>query len=177
VHYGTAADPSRPGLGRSRRRGGGRDRVRVVKDLPRYRILLLCVACSATPSTDEAVVLYYGMRARAFVATPDEARAGMLAAFEALDYTLLDGGADLLVARSPGSTRFFAFVGEQTKWHEVTAMFAPVPGGRVRIDLDAVLVHGPARGATRAQVPEADAELYEELFELIHAVLRARTGL
>lgn len=143
--------------------------------ISRIVMLAICAACSAPQSSDEAVVLYYGMQARAFVATPDEARAGTLAAFEELDYTLLEDAADLLVARSPASTRFFALVGEQTKWHEVTAAFAAVPGGRVRIALDAVLVHGPARGATRARIPEADGELYEELFELIHAALRART--
>lgn len=139
----------------------------------RALVLAVSAACSVAPNADEAVVLYYGPRARAFVATPGEARAGTLAAFEELAFTVLEDGAERLVARSPGSTRFFALMGEQTKWHEVTAEFTEAPGGRVRIDLDAVLVHGPASGAAPSRVHESDVALYEDLFEHIHAALRA----
>ena len=99
-----------------------------------------------------------------------------LEAFEGLGYEILESGPERIVARSLGTTKFFAMVGDQTKWHEVTAEFAPAPGGRVRIDLDAVLVHGPAGGGAVTRAPETDGELYEELFEAIHAALRARIG-
>ena len=138
-------------------------------------LLALSVACAVAPSADEAVVLYYGTRARAFVATPEAARAAMLEAFDELELAIVEAAPNRLVARSPGTTRFFALVGEQTKWHEVTAELAAASDGRVRIDLDAVLVHGPAGGADPARLPESDAELYDDLFELIHAALRART--
>ncbi|MFT5475230.1 MAG: hypothetical protein ACI8Y8_000559 [Planctomycetota bacterium] len=74
-------------------------------------------------------------------------------------------GASRLLLRTEVERAFFSMLGEQERFHEVDVHLR-AEGGRVVIEVDEALVHGPAGGPHRRK-GRAESEWYDDFFEAV----------